>query len=156
MLRIKQVLLFTPLFVTASFSFSCSTNSFPTPDTSNETPTPSKASHHLRRTETAHRILVLPVSSPAGPTTMATSQQEDMAVVGIFSRTFGDPPPGGDGKPRYSYSLWTETGEDIRLVFDEDVYWPARGFWAFNRQRVLVEGVLRPDGSLLVKRMELR
>ena len=92
-------------------------------------------------------------STPQGKP--ATSQQPGTVVVsGFFARTFGDPPPGENGKARISYALTTSDGEEWILVFDKDTYWPADGVRRFHLKQVVVEGTLMPDGTLLVRLLE--
>ena len=91
-----------------------------------------------------------------GSSRTSTPQTGSIVVSGFFVQVFGDPPPGSNGEPRYSHTLTTPAAEEWRLMFDADVYLPTNGIEAYNLKQVVVEGVVLPDGQILVERMELQ
>lgn len=87
--------------------------------------------------------------------TPSVGQPGIVVVSGFFVRSFGDPPPGGNGRARINYTVTTSAGKEWILVFDEDRYWPANGIRGFHLKQVAVKGYFMPDGSLLVELLEL-
>ncbi len=96
-----------------------------------------------------------PPTTP-GFSSTSTPETGSITVSGFFVQIFGDPPPGSNGEPRYRYTLTTPAAEEWRLMFDADVYLPTNGLEAYSLRQVVVEGVVLPDGQILVKRMELQ